>query len=393
MSPKIAFTALLGVNFFILLALICGLSISYHEATIVYGESSFLKFYISLSLNLFGFNDYALRLPMVVLHLYSAWLLYLISNYYLTRPWDKLWLLAIYLLLPGVTSAALLVNVAGLKIAMLFSFIYSYLRWNSKAFVLLPLFFLLDSSVIFFYLSIAVFGYLRQNYRVMILSSLLFIGSIIYFDPGIGGIPEGRFLDALGIYAAIFSPLVFVYLFYVLYRRFITDERDLLWMIASSFFIISLLLSFRQKVNIQDFAPYMMVALPLAAQTFSHTYRVRLSMFRRRYRILFYSTFGLLVLNALVVLFNQWLYHWIEKPKKHFSYPMHVAKELAHTLHNNDIHCVKADEEMQLRLKFYGIPECSSNILKNEQRKNGKKVTISYIGIPIYTTYVTKINK
>ena len=105
-----------------------------------------------------------------------------------------------------------------------------------------------------------------------------------------------------------------------------THERDLVWMIASSMFIISLLLSFRQKVNIQDFAPYLMVALPLAAQTFFHTYRVRLPIFRRRYRLLFYSAFTLLVVNALAVFFNQWLYQWIKNPKDHFSYSMHVAK-------------------------------------------------------------------
>jgi hypothetical protein len=393
MSEKKIFVALLGVNLLILLAQIQGLSISYYEASILYGDSSFLKIFITFFLNTFGFNDYSLRLPMIILHLYSAILLYVISGYYLTRTNDKIWLMVIYLLLPGVTSAALLVNVAGLKIAFIFTFIYIYLRYKDWSLAVLPLFLLLDSTSIYFYLSLALYAFIRKNNLLILSSSLLFIGAIIHFDPAIGGIPKGHFLDTLGIYAAIFSPLVFIYLFYVLYRRFIANERDLLWVIASSMFIISLLLSFRQKVNIQDFAPYLMVSLPLAAQTFFHTYRIRLSMFRRRYRILFYTAFTLLILNALAVLLNHWFYQWIKKPQDHFSYTMHVAKELANTLKEDNITCVTTNEKMQLRLRFYRIGECRSTILSNNKESKSKKVTISYINMPIYKVYVTKVNK
>lgn len=393
MSERKIFAALLGINLLILLAQIPGLSISYHEARILYGDPSFLKSVMTLFLNLFGSNDYVLRLPMIGFHLISAILLYLISGYYVSRKYDRIWILAIYLLLPGVTSAALLVNIAGVKIAILFTFVYLYLRFNNWALAVLPLFLILDSTAIYFYVSVAVYAFTRRNYVLMGFSLLLFSGAIFYFDPGIGGVPEGRFLDALAIYAAIFSPLVFIYLFYVLYRRFIANERDLLWIIASSMFLVSLLLSFRQKVNIQDFAPYIMVALPLAAQTFFHTYRVRLPIFRRRYRLLFYAAFSLLVLNAFAVLFNHWFYKWIEKPRNHFSYTMHVAKELANTLKDENIRCVTTNKKMQLRLHFYGIEQCSSTILSNNKESNSKKVTISYIDVPIYTVYVTKVNK
>lgn len=393
MSEKKVFAVLLGVNLLILLAQIQGLSISYYEAGILYGDSSFLKLFVTFFLNTFGYNDYSLRLPMIILHLYSAIFLYLISEYYVSRKYDRIWIMAIYLLLPGVTSAALLVNVAGIKIAILFTFIYIYLRYKNWSLVVLPLFLLLDSTSIYFYLCVALYAFMRKNYLLMSSSSLLFVGAIVYFDPAIGGIPKGHFLDTLGIYAAIFSPLVFIYLFYVLYRRFIANERDLLWIIASSMFLISLLLSFRQKVNIQDFAPYLMVSLPLAAQTFFHTYRIRLSIFRRRYRILFYTAFILLILNALAVLLNHWFYQWIKKPQDHFSYTMHVAKELAHTLKAENITCVTTNEKMQLRLRFYGIGECRSTLLSNNKESRSKKVTISYINVPIYKVYVTKINK
>ncbi|MDD2830530.1 MAG: hypothetical protein PHW18_13225 [Sulfuricurvum sp.] len=393
MSERKIFATLLGVNLLILLAQIQGLSISYSEAKIVYGDFSLIKSLVTFFLNSFGYNDYALRLPMIFIHLYSAILLYLISGYYVSRKYDRAWIMAIYLLLPGVTSAALLVNVAGLKIAIIFTFVYLYLRYANWSLIVLPFFLFLDSTSIYFFLSLVLYAFIRKNYLLILFSSLLFIASIIYFDPAIGGVPKGHFLDALGIYAAIFSPLVFIYLFYVLYRRFIANERDLLWVIASSMFIVSLLLSFRQKVNIQDFAPYVMVALPLAAQTFLHTYRIRLSMFRRRYRLLFYTAFTLLVLNALAVLLNHWFYQWIKKPQDHFSYTMHVAKDLAKALKEENIACVTTNEKMQLRLRFYGIGECRSTLLSNNKEYGSNKVTISYTNIPIYTIYVTKVNK
>ncbi|MDO9304867.1 MAG: hypothetical protein Q7T77_06030 [Sulfuricurvum sp.] len=388
------FVLFLGINFLILMAQIQGLSISFYEANILYGDSSLLKSFSTFFLNIFGSNDYALRIPMIVIHLISTILLYLISSYYISRPNDKLWIVFIYLLLPGITSSALLVNIAGLKIVTLFAFVYMYLRFNHWSLILLPLFMMLDATSIFLYFSIALFGISRKQWITAGVSSGLLILAVFFFGIDLSGRPQGRFLDALAIYSAIFSPVVFMYLFYVLYRRYMTHERDLVWMIASSMFIISLLLSFRQKVNIQDFAPYLMVALPLAAQTFFHTYRVRLPIFRRRYRLLFYSAFTLLVVNALAVFFNQWLYQWIKNPKDHFSYSMHIAKELAHELKDNQISCVNADsEKMQLRLRFYGITECQGTLLSEEKNKKGKKVTISYINIPIYTAYVTKVNK
>lgn len=387
------FSLFMGVNFLILVAQIQGLSLSYYEAKILYGDSSLLKEYISFFINMFGSNDYALRMPMILIHIGSSILLYLISNHYVTRPNDKLWIIFIYLLLPGITSSALLVNIAGLKIMLLFTFVYFYIRAKDWSLLILPLFILLDETAIFFYFSIALFGFIRKQWLMMAVSLGLLFGAFFFIGMDLGGRPEGRFLDALGIYSAIFSPVVFMYLFYVLYRRYMSNERDLMWFIASSMFVISLLLSFRQKVIIQDFAPYMMLTIPLAAQTFFHTYRVRLPMFRQRYRILFYSALTLLVINVLAVFFNHWLYQWIKKPKDHFSYSMHVAKELARALHDNQISCVKADDtKMQLRLGFYGIKECNEIRLSEKKDERGKTVTISYIDVPIYTAYVTKVN-
>jgi hypothetical protein len=394
MREKVLFLALLGINFLILILQIKGLSIGYHEAQILYGERSPLQLLISSSLYFFEQNDYMLRVPMIVLHLLSVILLYGISKHYVSRENDRLWIVLIYILLPGVTSAALIVDNAGLVIASLFLFVYIHLNFGRYALGLIPILLIIDPAFAYLFFALSLYGLYRKEYLYTSLGAVALIVSLSLYGIHVGGSPESRFLDALGVYTAIFSPIVFIYLFYVLYRRMISKEWDLIWMISMSAFMISLLLSFRQKVEIQTFAPFLLLALPLAAQTFLHTYRIRLREFRGRYRFLFYTAFTLLVLNVLAVFFNHYFYRFLSNPTHHFSYPMHVAKELSAVLHHDNIKCIDAgNEKLQLRLRFYGITHCEAYRLENEMAPRSKKVTISYIKKPIYEMYVTKVNK
>ena len=58
----------------------------------------------------------------------------------------------------------------------------------------------------------------------------------------------------------------------------------------------------------------------------------------------------------------------------------------------SNIYC--SDEKMALRLKFYGILSGDSYSLSLYPKENSyKKVTISYIKIPLKTYYVSKINR
>lgn len=372
---------------------ISGLSIGYNEATILYAGTGFLHYYIQFFVDNFPYSDLALRLPMITLHVISFFLLYGISRFYLTRETDRLWLMLVYILLPGITSAALVVDPAGLKIALTFLFVYLFLRFGTYAYALLPLYVWIDASFLPLFIAIVFYGIMIKKYPIALLAAGLSVIASIRSGIHIGGTPHGHFLDALGIYAAIFSPIVFLYLFYVMYRRFITNERDLLWLIGTVAFGMSLLLSFRQRVEIQSFAPFLMLILPLAAQTFFHTYRIRLREFRKRYQYLFYTALVILVLNTLAVFFNQYFYRFLKNPTRHFSYPMHVVKELAGQLHEKDIMCVHTDDEkVQLRLRFYGIDECDKIKLSQSWMKQSDKVTISYNNIPIYVTYVTKLH-
>ncbi|MCL4430792.1 MAG: glycosyltransferase family 39 protein [Epsilonproteobacteria bacterium] len=393
MRIKLLIFLLIVLHTVLLLAQISGLSIGYNEATILYTDTDFLHHYIQFFVNNFPYNDLALRFPMIALHVISFFLLYGISRFYLTRETDRLWLMLVYVLLPGITSAALVVDPAGLKIALTFLFVYLFLRFGTYAYALLPLYVWIDASFLPLFLAIIFYGVMIKKYPIALFATALSIIASIRSGIHIGGTPHGHFLDALGIYAAIFSPIVFLYLFYVMYRRFITNERDLLWLIGTVAFGMSLLLSFRQRVEIQSFAPFLMLILPLAAQTFFHTYRIRLREFRKRYQYLFYTALAILVINTLAVFFNQYFYRFLKNPTHHFSYPMHVVKELAGQLHEKNITCVHTeDEKIQLRLRFYGIEKCNTIVLSQSPMKQSNKVTISYNKTPIYITYVSKVH-
>jgi len=396
MIHRLVFFSILLIDAIILFLLTSEISISYREAELLYGNFSFLQLLTNISLYFFGQNDFALRLPMIVLHLLSILLLNEISKKYIESPKNRLWLIVLFVLLPGVISASLIINSAGLLIFGILFFIYIYENYSKKIYYfLLALYAFIEPGFVYLFLALMAYSIFKKDIYSFLYALLLFTLTTYIYGFEVHGKPSGHFLDAIGAYAAVFSPIIFVYIFYALYRRYLAEKMDLVWYIASSSLLISLILSFRQKVSIEYFAPYLMAALPLVAQTFVSSYRIRLKMFRRNYKIIFFISFTLLLVNTLVLLFNKELYLFIENPKKHFAYDMHIAKELAKELQSQNIYCVDTDAETAIRLRFYGISQCDNYVLlrSNFKGKKENNVTISYRNIVLYTANVTKVNK
>jgi len=395
MIHRFIFLSIILIDAIVLFFQTSELSISYREAELLYGEFSFLQLIINTSISLFGQNDFALRLPMIILHLLSIVLLNEISKKYIPSAKNRLWLIFAFVLLPGVVSSSLIVNSAGLLIFGILLFTYMYERYSVKViYILLPIYAVVDAGFVYLFLGLITYHlFTKEKYPLMYNIAMFSLSTYIYgFEAH--GVPSGHFLDAIGVYSAVFSPIIFVYLVYTLYRRYLTDKMDLAWYITSTALLVSLLLSFRQRVSIEQFAPYLMLGLPLAAQTFISSYRVRLKMFRTGYKTIFLLSFILLMLNTVVVFFNKELYLLIENPKKHFAYDMHVAKELAEQLKLKNINCVKTDKKNELRLKFYGISTCEEYLLiKNTfVKEKNSDVTISYRNVVLYSANVTKLN-
>lgn len=383
---------LLGLDAFVLFTQTSELSISKYEAALLYGDFSFLQTIINASLDFFGQNDFALRFPMIVMHLASALLLYAISAKYIKDDKNRLWLVLVFVLLPGVMSSAILVDSAGLIIFGLLLFVLVYEKLPLRySYMLLSIYVLIDGGFIWLFLALFLFALYSDKKRFYIFNFLAFFFSMALYGVDTSGVPKGHFLDSIGVYSAIFTPIIFVYLFYILYRRYLTKEIDILWFISSSALVVSLLLSFRQEIDIEHFAPYLILALPLAGQTFAHSYRVRLKIFRKKYKVSFILALIFLFLNSVIVFFNKELYAFIEKPKRHFAYKVHIAKELASKLKQMDIECVDTDEAMSKRLRFYGIAKCSENILEKTIDASQSNIKIIYKNRVLYLANVKKV--
>ena len=107
---NLTFTGLLLIHFSILLYLANSFSISYDEAEIYFNQNNILAYITNFFTTVFGQNDFALRLPFILFYGGSSILLYLLTDDYFKSQWDRVLSVAIFMLLPGVNSAALLVN-------------------------------------------------------------------------------------------------------------------------------------------------------------------------------------------------------------------------------------------------------------------------------------------
>jgi len=388
-------TILIAIHAFILLLFTSQLSISFYEANIYFNEDSLLHYIINLSTFIFGQNDFALRLPMIIMHFMGAFLYYDISKDMFKKQSDKLWNLVIYLLLPGINSAGIMVDGAGLVLFLLLLFLYIYKHKPSLAYYLLPIYAFIDASFAFMYLGFIFYSMDKRNTKLLFSSILLFGVSMYFFGIDIGGHPKNYFLSTLGIYAAIFSPIVFIYLIYALYRWGVKEERTLLWYLGITAFLFSMLLSFRQQMKLEELAPYIIIATPIMVKTFISSYRIRLRQFRKQYKLLLIMGMSFLMISTLSIFMNKYLYHFISDPTNHFVYKNHVVKELSQELKKLNIHSlVTHSKRLQLRLKFYGIEKSyERNLEKTMPASKSISVTISYIGADIAKYYVTKLYK
>jgi lysylphosphatidylglycerol synthetase-like protein (DUF2156 family) len=224
---------------------------------------------------------------------------------------------------------------------------------------MLALFLIHDTSIIFF---IAVFVYgIRHNDKKLFISSGVFLLAFIYTAKGIeiGGVPSGHFVEIFGLYAAVLSPLVFLYFFYTMYRILLREKKTLLWYISFTALAFSLLLSIRQRIDITDFAPYVTIAIVLMVDTFNRSIRVRLPIFQKKYKLGLNLVIASLIMSALVIIFHQYIFHFLKDPQKQFSDKVYKPYYLAKKLKSKNITCYNvANIHEQYQLQYYNISRC-----------------------------------
>jgi hypothetical protein len=368
------------------------LSISYDEAYVYFYGDSLVHYLTNISTYFLGQNDLALRLPFIVCHLLSIVLLYKIGKLFLKRHIDRIISVAVYALLPGVNGAAILVNSGSIVIFITLLFTYCYLKeYKVASHILLIGSLFVDNSFAIFYIALFIYALMKKKTDLLILTLVLFSAAMYLYGFDTGGKPKGYFIDTIGIYAIVFSPLLFLYFVYAMYRILIKEEKTLLWYISFISLIVSLILSLRQRLMLEDFAPFVVLSVPLMVRVFFNSYRVRLPQFRKLHTLFFGIVLLSLIANTLVCYLHKPLDYFLEQPSRNFAIKYHVAKELAEQLHRKGIHqVILKDDKLALRLKFYRIKEGGRYNLtcKKEIEEGFEPIDIIYYGKKVQTFYL-----
>ena len=343
-----------------LLYLAITLPIGTHEAVIFYTDEGVLKYLTHWAEGWFN-NGLDFRLPFVLLGFFNIVLFFYMSKFYFEKEEDSFLATTIFALLPGIITSAILVNIAVLVITLVMAF----LIFNAKKLVWLQagvailLLYIHDASIIFF-ISIAIFSAFKRDRVLFAIASLLIAISFLYFNTlEVGGHPHGKFLELFALYMALFSPLVFIYFFYALYRIWLREKKDILWYVAFTSFILSILLSLRQRVIMTDFAPYVIVAVVLMVLMYQKTLNVRLPLFQKKYKIGFKIVMASLLISALIILFHKPLFLLYSDKTKHFTYPFYEPYWQSMELKEIGQQCYTAKrQKVQFQLNYYGIEAC-----------------------------------
>ncbi len=375
----------------ILIAVASTLDISYSESVNYFHNFNELTILTHSSTSILGASNISLRLPFIIIYLLSVILFYKVSSKYLHRNRDILISTAIFMVLPGVVSASLLVNTSILVVFSILLYVYIYSISSKHSYILLVLFLFLDNSFAILFIALFFYSLKYKDNKLLVVSLILFGISMQMYGFDSGGKPKGFFIETIAIYSSIFSPLVFFYFAYSLYRTLIKGELGLLWYISTVTLLFSILLSFRQSIPIEDFAPFVVVAIPIMVKTFLNSYRVRLPQFRVKHKIGINIALGVLLINTMILLANKPIYFILDNPKKHFAYKHHFAQDIANKLKENGISSIKAtSKRLQERLKFYGIGSHSKySLYPYRVTPLDKDITIKYHNMALLPLFIS----
>ena len=334
--------------------------ITAHEAKILYTSddvvATLIKWGDSLDIGVIG-----LRLFSLFFGFLSIGLFYELSRRHFKKSKNVYLSTLIFMFLPGILTATVMANVAIIVLPIVLLFVLFHEKGYDLLLppLMLALFFVHDASIIFF-VAVLLYAVMYKEKKLAIVS-LAFLLAFIYFSKGIeiGGTPSGHFIEVFGLYATVFSPLLFIYFFFAMYRILLREEKGLIWYISFTALVFSLLLSIRQRIHITDFAPYVMIAVVLMLKLFNNTIGVRLPEFQKRYRRGFIVVISFLAFTVFLIVGHKLLYLALDDPKKHFVHRIYKPYLLAKELKSEGIECYDgAHGRERYQLRYYDILPC-----------------------------------
>ncbi len=327
-------------------------------------------------------SDYTLRLIPLSFSFFNLILFYNIAGICVKK--NKYYVTFIFALIPGFIVSSVIINKSVILIFMILLFIYSYKKFRIFSYFLLILYAFADYSFIALYFSLIFYAIYKKNTKFLFFVLFLLAVNANYFNYHIAGKPEGFLPDVLGTYFLIFSPLVFLYFLYTIYKGFFL-KKDILFFIGAFSFLISLLLSFRQRIRIDDFAPFVLPYVIYMIKVFMVSYKVRLPRFRKSYKFLFVTLFSSMIIFDILLFLNSYT------PARNLSGSFYFLKPLANILKHNYIDNIQCRNKYLCEcLKFYGIHEGNKYFIFYNRHK--ERVSIFHSKKIILDINVSKLN-
>lgn len=382
------------VSLLSLIYLISSASISYKEAVILEQNKALIAKLANFSIEHFApqlGRDFALKLPNLIFHALNLTLIYLISNRILKYKSDSVLCVAIYAIIPGVIMQGSIVNESILMLCLVL--LICLIELTSRKKVIYPLLIIavfIDESAFMLFLALFFYALFKDNDKsyfisrirenlalnkyILLFSTLCFALNLYCYGIDISGRPRGKFLDIFSELALLYSPLVFVYFIYTIYRNFSKFRANLLLYVSGTSLLVSVILSIRQEIDKEIFMFMSLCGIPLMIRQMLSDIRLRLPRFRLNYKRRFIIVMAVLFLEAGMLVFSKQIYRF-SNDSEFFLNQFYIAKEVANELKMRNISRVRIEGRMQKRLAFYGIKDGGQPL---RQVKKGGNILIKY---------------
>lgn len=330
------------------------------EANVLYAKHNFLAIHLVNFISKFTKNYTILRAPFFLISTLSIYLFNEILKEYFKDLHYRYLSLIIYILIPGVFLSFVIVNYATLTIFLTLLFIYAYLNGNKLLqSIALVLLLFTNSAQFALYLALVIYSFRKKDWFLALLSTTLFVLASVMEAYPIDGTPKGHLAALFGIYGVTLSPLLFIVTIYSIYRIAVKGNQELIWHISTTVFVISLLLSIRQKIKVIDFTPYVVIAVPMVVSIFRNSISIRLQKFRKFYIRICTLVLFVLLLETLLIVLNYPIYKYSGKQLYFIDKNIYTTYNSVEKMKQNSINCLKYIKKRDLNLyRYYDITTC-----------------------------------
>ena len=366
------FIIVLLCNISILIYVIGKLSISAKEANLFFDNKLPIAKLANITAYYFGINDYAIRIPNIIFNSLNLILIYLISKKILKRPYDSVICAVIYTLIPGVILQNALLNQSSITLFLALLICYMEIIKKRIIYSLFVVAIFLDSTAFMLFISLFFYALYHKKKKEMLFATICFFINIYIYGIDVSGRPSGRFLNVVWELSLLYSPLLFIYYIYTLYRNATKENKSFLLFVSLSSLVVSVIFSIRQEIDKEIFLFMNLCGIPLVVKQCLSDIRIRLPEFRNHYKNRFIIILMVLVTEAFALIFSKSLYFFTKNNYDNFFLDsFYIAKELSIELKKRNIKSVIIEDEgMQKRLMFYGIKKGGAKLKKSKKWGN-----------------------